>query len=212
MRVDRGMVGLVPPEDRGILMADHENPYVHLYCRFSGSFASEMVSDVARNREQRFFYSPRFLEVAQILRRIGTVREQEQGHVFGRRELLLLEALLMLRAVGETGSAKRLTGESIREYLLEHLDEPTDLGAMARDFAVSKSTLCRRAKDDIGVSILSLHEMQKIEWASTLLRDTDLTIAHTAARVGYHDPFYFSRVFKKHTGVSPRSFRRQDTV
>lgn len=47
----------------------------------------------------------------------------------------------------------------------------------------------------------------RMEKAQLLLRETDLKIREVAARLGYDDPFYFSNVFKKYTGISPTQYR-----
>lgn len=206
--VERGFVGLVPPDEPGILLADPNDPYVHLYCRFAGAFATSVALQIIAERGRRFFRSSSFLSVAGHLRRIGYVgrssRRESAG--FDARDLRLLEALVVLQ--GTAASRPRVSGEDIRHYLVENLDQPTDLDRMARDLAVSRSTLCRRAREDLGMSVLRVHERVKIRWAETLLRDTELTVAEIAAHVGYSDAFYFSRVFKKHLGMSPRAYRR----
>ena len=43
--------------------------------------------------------------------------------------------------------------------------------------------------------------------AKQLLKDPDLPIQHIAYSVGYNDPFAFSKVFKKETGISPSQYR-----
>lgn len=48
----------------------------------------------------------------------------------------------------------------------------------------------------------------RIEQAKHLLRQTDLIIAAIADRLGYADPIYFTRLFKRHTGMSPGKFRQ----
>ena len=43
--------------------------------------------------------------------------------------------------------------------------------------------------------------------AARLLRFTDLSVQEVAQRLGFRDPFYFSRAFKRQHGASPQSFR-----
>lgn len=50
----------------------------------------------------------------------------------------------------------------------------------------------------------------KIAKAANLLLTTSLSISQIAVLAGYNDPFYFSRAFKKHMGVSPREYRKQN--
>ena len=51
----------------------------------------------------------------------------------------------------------------------------------------------------------------RMERASYLLEHTDWPIAEVANRVGYNDPFNFSKRFKKTTGLAPSDFRKQHT-
>ncbi len=48
----------------------------------------------------------------------------------------------------------------------------------------------------------------RIQHAKELMRATDETIASIAEKVGYDDPFYFSRIFKKYTGKAPTAYRQ----
>lgn len=48
----------------------------------------------------------------------------------------------------------------------------------------------------------------RIQHAKELMRATDETIASIAEKVGYDDPFYFSRIFKKYTGKAPTVYRQ----
>jgi AraC-like DNA-binding protein len=45
--------------------------------------------------------------------------------------------------------------------------------------------------------------------ASRLLRFTDLSVGEVAYRVGYSDQLYFSRAFKRYTGLAPQAYREQ---
>jgi AraC-like DNA-binding protein len=47
-----------------------------------------------------------------------------------------------------------------------------------------------------------------MEWARQLLTLEMLNISETAYRLGYRDPLYFSRIFRKHYGVSPSQWKR----
>lgn len=52
----------------------------------------------------------------------------------------------------------------------------------------------------------------RISKASFLLSQTDISISEISHSVGYEDQFYFSRLFKKHTGKSPTQFRKKSTL
>jgi AraC-like DNA-binding protein len=67
--------------------------------------------------------------------------------------------------------------------------------------------LSRIFKDEAGMTPLNYVNKLRMEHAADMLRDTELTFAEIGYRVGINNPSYFSRMFKKHTGSSPREFR-----
>ncbi|RME70993.1 MAG: AraC family transcriptional regulator, partial [Verrucomicrobia bacterium] len=49
----------------------------------------------------------------------------------------------------------------------------------------------------------------KVQRACELLATTTLSIAEIAEQLGFDDPYYFSRLFRKIMGMAPRVYRRQ---
>ena len=49
-------------------------------------------------------------------------------------------------------------------------------------------------------------ELRRIEVAKELLLSSELSITEIGASVGYGDPYYFNRVFKKNVGIPPRAY------
>ncbi|MBN2546086.1 MAG: helix-turn-helix transcriptional regulator, partial [Spirochaetes bacterium] len=99
-----------------------------------------------------------------------------------------------------------INAHKILEYLLNHINEPTDLLKIAQDMSLSVPSLIRKTKQLTGYSIQKLHEILKIEKAKLLLENKILNISEIADRLGYQNQFYFSQVFKKHTGMSPKKW------
>lgn len=103
-----------------------------------------------------------------------------------------------------------LTVKQITSYLMDHLDEMTNLDQMASDLMVSKSHLVRRAKELTGYTIQNLHERLKIEQAKSLLQVENIKLTEIAQRLGFQNQNYFSSVFKKNTGMSPRAWSKRN--
>lgn len=78
---------------------------------------------------------------------------------------------------------------------------------IAHHVNLSPSRISHLFKENIGVSILSWREDQRTNKAKFLLQTTPLSIFQIAQHLGYTDQFYFSRVFKAKTGLSPKKFR-----
>ena len=53
------------------------------------------------------------------------------------------------------------------------------------------------------------HGMSQMELAQKLLAQKELPVKEIAGRCGYSDQFYFSRIFKKQTGLSPKEYRAE---
>ncbi|OGV52522.1 MAG: hypothetical protein A2X45_03935 [Lentisphaerae bacterium GWF2_50_93] len=211
-RICRGMVGLVSPEDPGLLTTVPENPYVHLYCRFRGSYAVFLTKKILKARNRRFFEYENFAKIAEIIKRMGHRSPSDLPFEMGRRELLLAEALLVLSGNLQEASLKNISSSSLRYYLEGRISKPTDLAEMADHFSVSKATLCRQSRKCLGTTIQKYHEQIKMEWAKELLKFGLFPIKDVAKKLGYSDPLYFSRVFKEHSGKSPSEWMESSST
>ncbi len=205
-RVEAGTVGLVAGPDPGILLADPAHPYDHYYCRFSGTYARQLVAEILLREESRFFADDRYEEIADLVRRMGKIHRALLSERMGPAEVLLAEALVLLSASESARVGPQLTMNSLTHYLLEHVSEPFELATVAEHFGMSRASMCRAARRVTSRTVLDIAEELKIEWAQTLLASGAANVGETARRVGYADGFYFSRVFKKRTGLSPRAW------
>ncbi len=217
-QVTAGMIGMVLPDaearEAGLLMADPADPYDHLYCRFAGDEAMRTARRivVAHGQGGAFFTTPRCGDVADVLMRAlalpqQTWRRPASDQRMDRCDALLAEALAILDAPDDAPQATGLTADRLRAYLIDHVANPTDLAAVAAHFGVSKAHLCRCARPLLGDTVQRSWERIKIERACLLLREPSLRVIDVARRVGYTDPFYFSKVFRRHRRASPSQWR-----
>jgi AraC-like DNA-binding protein len=72
--------------------------------------------------------------------------------------------------------------------------------------------LCQVFKKYAGTTINHYIQQLRVQRAKHLLRHTDKNVKTIAKEVGYEEPFYFSRMFKKIEGVSPQHYREQDAA
>lgn len=84
-----------------------------------------------------------------------------------------------------------------------------DIRQVARTVGTSVSHLHRLFKDALGTSPLRYAREHLIAQAKDALGNTTLSCQEIAKRLGYDDPLYFSAVFKRITGVSPREYRKR---
>jgi two-component system response regulator YesN len=94
------------------------------------------------------------------------------------------------------------------EYLQEHYNEDLTLEDVARKVHISPSRLSHLFKDELGLTIIEYLTDIRITAAKQMLENSDLMVKQIAEKVGYQEASYFTRVFKKNTGVSPAEYRR----
>lgn len=98
--------------------------------------------------------------------------------------------------------------EGIFQFIDTHLHEPLDLRRLVRFSGKSPSTLCRLFNHYKETTPLNYILNRKIEAARRLLASETMTVAQVGQKVGIDDPYYFSKLFKKRTGRSPKEYRR----
>lgn len=94
-------------------------------------------------------------------------------------------------------------------YIKEHLTDKLSLDQAAEQVYLSKSYFCRIIKDELGCTFTEYVNRLRIERSKTLLRGTGMPIAEIACAVGFDDQSYFTRIFKKQTGMAPGKYREQ---
>lgn len=96
------------------------------------------------------------------------------------------------------------------QYVKMNLENP-DLSSdsIEKHFHVSKVQLYRKLKVVSGLSAVDIIRNLRINKASELLIHSDMNVSEIAYNLGFSDPFYFSKTFKKETGLSPLQYRRE---
>lgn len=78
----------------------------------------------------------------------------------------------------------------------------------ARQMNISRSMLCRRIKAITGLTPVEFMHRMRITYAIELLR-SDYTFSQIAYMTGFNDPKYFTKCFKRHTGLTPSEYKEK---
>jgi AraC-like DNA-binding protein len=95
-------------------------------------------------------------------------------------------------------------------YLHQNYALPVTRQEIAQAVGVSSNYLSRIFRQEVGLSAWDCLNRFRIRKARELLLSSADTITAIAGQVGFNDSAYFSRVFRKHTGQSPQSYRRTE--
>lgn len=93
------------------------------------------------------------------------------------------------------------------DLILSNLASNDSIDSIAKTVFLSPSRLSHLFKQSLGISLIQWRESQRISEAKKLLYFSNISILNIAKSLGYDDSLYFSKIFKKHTGLSPTEFR-----
>lgn len=92
------------------------------------------------------------------------------------------------------------------DYLNDHLSQALTLDQIARDTLMSRSRLQQLVHKRHDCGVIDLFSRLKIDCARQLIRENRLNFTEVSQALGYSSVHYFSRIFKKLTGMSPSEY------
>lgn len=124
--------------------------------------------------------------------------------------LLLIKTFHKLLDVAESARVKKsclLT--KVTSFLEKNYTDRIIVKRIAKEVGMSPSYLIHKMKKDYGTKITECINKVRIENAMELMKHTDFSIGKIAHEVGYNDHSYFTKVFKKYMGFTPKEYKRK---
>ena len=146
----------------------------------------------------------------QMIRELKLCKEDyEELLVNYLKQLLIMLHRLMGRKPKGRNRLLMEEMDSAVSYFHENYNKPISIEEYAAGRHMSISWFIRNFKEYTEATPAQYIQSLRISNAQTLLETTNYNVSEIAQILGYDDPFYFSRVFKKQSGLSPTEFRRQ---
>lgn len=101
----------------------------------------------------------------------------------------------------------QLFSEYIREYIEAHYMEDISLQDVAAQLHYSDAYFCKFFKQNFDKNFIMYLSELRVEKAKELLEDMTINVKDISQRVGFRDSGYFTKVFKRVTGVTPSEYR-----
>ena len=133
-------------------------------------------------------------------------------------QLYLLQLLIQLirsngtdNSVSSIPKSERKRSEeelfyTITAYMEENINEHLTIQQICRDNLIDRSLLQKLFHENTGYGIIDYFSLMKINTAKSLIRDRQMNFSQIAEELGYNSIHYFSRQFKKLTGMSPSEY------
>ena len=190
-------------------------PTASYYLHFSGKSPEKILSSIKEKRERIFSIgkSATLEELWQKTAEEHTLALPESEGVTGGYLLAILS--LCVRKVTfasfeATDASKKITAAC--RHMLASLGADLPIAEYARLSHLSESRFTHLFHEVMGKSPVGYLTEIRVQRAKELLRDTSLPVLEIAASVGIKNPYYFSRFFKKQTGLSPTDYRKEKTA
>lgn len=118
----------------------------------------------------------------------------------------IIQYLTPVKQEVPTGTMKNIVHQ-IAAYIDEHYYEELSLAALAKRYHIESSYFSKVFRQEMGENLILYITKTRIEKAKEYMKNSAVNLTEIAFMVGYDDYTYFSRVFKKNTGQSPREYR-----
>lgn len=198
-RLATGDAVLLPPGRRHDFACDPQDGWEIRWVHFQGAYADSLARLAGFAGDRLVIAVGADPAPAQRLQAI-------HEHIANRDQLGAAVELIGLLVALKKCDQSRL-GEDAR--LLAAVEDGGGLPAMARAAGLSRFHFLRRFKRATGTTPWRYLTDLRLARAKNLLIDPACGIAEAAAAAGFTDPAYFSRLFRKRTGISPRAYRNR---
>lgn len=176
-------------------------PYWHDWLTWQDSKGDIGKLSLKREQDSELLKSM-FVETIAFFSEGGALSEAISMNVLER---IILNCYRLQDNVGKKKRDARV--EEVCSYLNKHITEDFSIADLATQVCLSASRLSHLFRKETGVTINEWKEEQRMYRAKNMLQNTSLSISDISQLNGYNDAFYFSRIFSRHCGVSPRRYR-----
>jgi len=181
------------------------------WIHFTGSKSDEIMQKL--NLTDRYVYYAGIRGDCIDLWKKITCEIQGKQVYFERISGIYLEELLLIFArkfMTDRPNHQNNLCDNIRSvitYMYENYNRKITVSELAGRCNLSMYRFIHKFKEATGLTPIEFLTKIRMDEAKYLLSNSQLNISEIASIVGYDDPLYFSRVFKKATGLSPRYYK-----
>jgi len=208
-----GEVLVVPPETPHVYGADDQKPWTIHWFHAQGALMQDYLAELNVWPDRPVVFlgeDPQWMALFEEV--LGTLE-----HGYTQQQLLQAShALAHLLAVmirhrheswREQPDAPQKIGQTIA-YMKQHLDQALQLDTLAALANLSRSRYTALFKQQSGYAPMNYFTRLRILRACQMLDTTAMSVKAVAAKLGFDDPLYFSRVFRSVNDVPPQQYRR----
>lgn len=185
-----------------------------LFPAFHILFTLEPEFGSANNYSKRLNLNPeqlaKSMEIIELMEQ-EIALPQQAGRVIMVSALFMQLAAFLIRAYEklppDSSSNSSKLGK-VFAYIRKNFRKPLKVKELAQIASMSESTLTRAFVKSVGLAPVAYCCQRRIHHSINLLVNSDMSISEIAADCGFEDSNYFTRIFRQHTGRTPREYRK----
>ncbi len=206
------MVLYRPKEPQRYIYYGEEQTEVY-WVHFTGNNVTNILRHYGIGSGMRVIETGTSLEYPRIFKQMIQELQRCQAHYPDLLTLLLLELLIRIeRQIGREHRPKDAYLNAEMELAIQHFNDHYSDEINIEEYALSRgmsvSWFIRSFKQYAGTTPMQYLVERRMANAQVLLETTSYNISEIAALVGYDNPLYFSRIFRKQKGMSPSEYRK----
>ncbi|HIT84292.1 MAG TPA: helix-turn-helix domain-containing protein [Candidatus Ornithomonoglobus intestinigallinarum] len=185
--------------------ADPNNPWKKIFLMIDGGIALPAVMLKQYNTDS-ITYFPQLCDPL-MLEDIFELFKSNNSNISQKFETLLCSMIIKLAHLSKRTVSDFSSINTAKKFIDKKINAKLTLDEIAKYANISVSFLCREFKKTFGVTPYTYILNSKIEFAKTMLLETDITVQVISERFSFSDVAHFSKAFSKIVGMPPTAFR-----
>ncbi len=211
------------PKGNMVLFRPKETQMYYLYAddkpetywvHFSGSDVDILLDYYQMPRDENVFFTGTSPDYQWLFRQMIQELQLQRANYEDFLNINLRHIFLLinryLKEGNDVGTEMLDEVERATHYFNEHYNEPIVIEDYAKERAMTVNWFTQNFKKVTKVTPMQYILSLRITNAMNLIDNTDYNMTQIADAVGYNNSMYFSRIFKKHTGMTPTEYKNRN--
>jgi len=212
--ITSGQGFLIEPETVVSYVSDVKKPWTYMWIGFAGERAGKYLSDIGLHGENPVFQCVKMEELKLLLLKMFERQQISVANQYHLQSLLyeffaVLADGIKIDTIAQEGKDNIYVREAVN-FIRNNYFRGINVSDIADYISVNRSYLYKLFQASFQMSPKDFLTTYRISRAEELLTWSDLSIEGIAWSCGYNDALVFSKVFKKQTGLSPTSYRKEN--
>ena len=205
-KVSANDVYIIEPGQDHTYYSDSKNPFKKIWINFYSDIFTEIFKSFGLSNKT-VFHNTETLELFKEIQNLKKVSNFSDDICYDIAPVIF-KILCILATNDNKQVSLSKTAKLTKRYIDESIYSNTTLEDIANMLNLSKAHIIREFSKNYGISPYNYLIEQKIATAKKMLILHNMNISEISSQLGFEDANYFSKLFKKKTGISPLQYRK----